>query len=199
MLRKLSISLSYIFHPVFVPIIGVLIFMNSNTYLNFTFRLHEKLAIAATVLIYTVVFPLIITSVLYYKNYIKSIFMSRVEDRKLPFLAVIFFNIWLIYLLDREGVPTVFVQFMRRGTLSVAILFVLAIRKIKWSVHMTGMGSLLGIIIKVADELSANFYEAAIGIILLSGILAWSRLYLEVHKSREVYLGFILGLLMQSF
>ena len=125
--------------------------------------------------------------------------MSRVEDRKLPFLAVIFFNIWLIYLLDSESVPTVFVQFMRRGTLSVAILFLLAVKKIKWSVHMTGMGSLLGIIITVADELSANFYEAVIGIILLSGVLAWSRLYLQVHNSKEVYLGFLLGILMQLY
>jgi hypothetical protein len=80
----------------------------------------------------------------------------------------------------------------------LAILLVTFINiKYKISAHMAGIGGLLGALISLSYLLKFDMTYYYIGIVLVAGILASSRLKLNEHKPSQLYTGFTLGLLVQ--
>ena len=60
-----------------------------------------------------------------------------------------------------------------------------------------GMGNMLGFLFVLNHQYGIKSLPAIMVIIILSGILASSRIQLKAHVPKEVYLGFFLGLLSQ--
>ena len=67
---------------------------------------------------------------------------------------------------------------------------------IRWkiSMHMTAIGGLCGFLLVWGMNYQGDVRNAFILFLLLSGILATSRLYLKKHTPLQVYLGFLFGL-----
>lgn len=63
----------------------------------------------------------------------------------------------------------------------------------KISAHMCGIGGLCGAFFAVSWLLYANNLPLMIGLILLSGILAWARLECRAHTAAQLAVGFIVG------
>ena len=63
----------------------------------------------------------------------------------------------------------------------------------KISAHCIGIGGLLGGLMGVSRIYHLNPYPSLMAWILLAGMLATSRLYLEKHTPTQVYIGFCLG------
>jgi len=68
---------------------------------------------------------------------------------------------------------------------------------IKWKIsgHTAALGALLGTLITLNLKYSMNFLGMIIAILLISGAVASSRIYLEKHNPAQVYAGFGLGFL----
>jgi len=62
---------------------------------------------------------------------------------------------------------------------------------------MVGIGGLIGSLIVVSYVLQYNSILQISVLIILAGLIATSRLYLEAHKPKQIYSGFFLGLLTQ--
>ncbi len=60
-----------------------------------------------------------------------------------------------------------------------------------------GLGALSGSIYALGIRFEANVNTFFIWSILLSGLVAYSRIKLEAHTSMQVYAGFILGFICQ--
>ncbi len=69
--------------------------------------------------------------------------------------------------------------------------------KVKTSLHLLSMGSATGFFMLIQYFYRLNILPIIIVFIFLSGVLATSRLYLKAHTTREVYLGFFVGLFCQ--
>lgn len=63
---------------------------------------------------------------------------------------------------------------------------------------MVGLGGVLGILISVSYLIRFDMTPYYIATIILAGIVAFARLVLEEHKPAQLYLGFFLGLIVQS-
>jgi membrane-associated phospholipid phosphatase len=67
----------------------------------------------------------------------------------------------------------------------------------KVSAHMVGIGGVIGAVIALSVQLDTDFFYILSSLILLAGLLGYSRLKLNAHTPAQVYLGFVVGFLPQ--
>jgi len=81
---------------------------------------------------------------------------------------------------------------------SIAILFTGIINlKMKISAHMVGIGGATGAFLVVGLTGFQDFSIFVIAGVFIAGCLGWARLQLNAHTPKEVYSGFLLGVLCQ--
>ena len=62
---------------------------------------------------------------------------------------------------------------------------------------MVGIGGLLGVLISVSYLIKFDMTLFYILVILMGGLVGFSRLMLNEHKPSQLYFGFLLGLIVQ--
>jgi urea transporter len=87
--------------------------------------------------------------------------------------------------------------FIIGGAVSI-LLSTLINLKYKISAHMVGLGGLLGVLISVSYLIHFDMTPYYIITIVVAGIVAFARLFLNEHKPAQIYLGFFLGLIVQT-
>ncbi len=79
----------------------------------------------------------------------------------------------------------------------IAIIAAILINfKEKISLHMVGIGGMLGTFIGVSLRFNADMIYIITIIVLVSGLVGFARLALNTHTQSEVYKGFFTGLLI---
>lgn len=191
---RFSKFISYFFHPINFPIIGsVLYFLLIPEYI---FKPQEYL-ILTVILIVTYVFPLLLLILLKRFKMIDSFHMVSIEERKFPILLFISISIFLGNWLYQSTIVDILSLFYFGYGLSLICLYVLLNYKLKISLHTAAIGGLIGFLIYFSYYYKINLIILLSVLFLISGFIATSRLRLQAHNSREVFLGFIIGLLSQ--
>lgn len=193
--RNFAMALSIIFQPIFVPIYSLVILYHANTYITYAVPLDVWKYIFIITLLNTVIFPM---SVFYYflrSGLIESLHMHTAKERSLPFLSIIVFHLSTFYIFSRVPVPSLFLDLILGAALSVAIAFVI---NLKWkvSIHMLGMGGIVGTIIGLALRYQVDVVSLVMALTVLSGLVGFARLKLNAHTPLQVYVGFVLGVLI---
>ena len=185
---------SYIFHPLFVPIGGTVIyFMITPKYSSLEIQSGNILPI----FILTVIIPIIFFLILKNLGVINSIFLPTLKERKYPLYinAIILFMI-LYKVIPNNYVPELFYFFL--GLLmAIGATLILLFLRIKTSIHLLGMGSILMFMIGLSIHFEINITLAISVFTLLTGLVATSRLYLNAHNRIELVIGFFIGVLSQ--
>ncbi|MGS0525144.1 hypothetical protein ACU8V7_08105 [Zobellia nedashkovskayae] len=186
--------ISYIFHPLFIPIAGTL------AYFLITPK-YSPLAIQGTTIlptfILTVIIPIIAYFILRNLGMAQSIFMSTVKERRYPLYIHIILLLFVIYKVIPNS-NTVELHFYFIGLIISALTtLLLLILKFKVSIHVMGMGSLLMFLVAMSIHFEVNITLGLSIFTLLTGLVATSRLYLKSHTPIEVVLGLFIGLLSQ--
>jgi membrane-associated phospholipid phosphatase len=193
---KIAKIISYCFQPLIMPTLGLLIFFNSNSYINYAIPQELKDAAIILVAMSTFIVPVIITLLLLNRGYISSLEMPTKKERFLPYGFTIAFYIFTIYMLQRAAIPPLVVDFMVGGLSSVIFAFLITfIWKI--SAHMTGIGGLLGALVSTTILLEVDLISYVILTIFVSGLVASSRLILKAHTPLQLLAGFFLGITCQ--
>jgi hypothetical protein len=183
-------SFSYIFHPLFMPLSGVLYyFYISPRYFNEEF-IYSKIFAAA---IMTTVIPILSFYMLKNLQLVSSIHLKDVRERKWPLLMQMVFIFILIRLIfDGYEIPALYFFFV--GVLgSSSGAFLLSLFKFKASLHMIGLSGVLFFIIGLSLHYGSNMLPwIAVGI-FTCGATATSRLDAKAHTPIELIIGFIIG------
>lgn len=184
--------ISIILHPIVVPTIGLLLyFMLIPNRVNS----YQKLAILGLVFIITYFIPLLVLLIFKTFGYIKSYQLTSIKERKIPIALMIF----LFYLLGSVFSKMSFARelgiLFYATSLSLIVVYLLFFFKLKTSLHLLSMGIFVGFFLLLSAMYSVNFTPIIVISILISGLVASSRLYLKAHKTTEVYLGFFLGII----
>lgn len=198
MKKILARILSILFHPVLMPLIGLLILFNSNSIYQYL-SLPAKKVILIIVALGTIVLPLTFVPFYVFQKIIRNIKMETKKERLIPFFVTFILYVFCYYLLIRLHAPEIktIINYILVGAVSTLILFALSF-KWKISAHMTGIGALLGSLIAFSFILKINLEYYIILSILVSGLLGFARLTLESHKPFEIYTGWLLGLLTST-
>lgn len=186
--------ISYLFHPLFIPILGTL------AYFIVTPKYSPKelqSGIMLPIFILTIIIPIIAFFILKNVGLVTSIFMPNIKGRKYAFyISIILLLLILIKVIPTYSIPEIyhfFLGFLSATFASLLLLFF----NFKSSMHLMGMGSILMYVITLSIHFEINI-TLAIGLITLAtGLVATSRLYLKAHSKPELFIGFLIGLMSQ--
>jgi len=194
---KTARVISYIFHPLLLPLYVLLLLMNLNVFLSRSYPFSYKLALAGVVFLTTILVPLFLTWMLQRMKIISSVFMNEKEERIYPLLSISVFYYLTYYLLKGIHVSSIFSFYMLGATL-LAILSLAATFYRKISLHMTGIGSFTGLFLGLSLNFGINLYPEIFSGILLAGVIGFARLKSNSHQPSEIYSGFLMGVVVMT-
>jgi membrane-associated phospholipid phosphatase len=188
-------AVSVVFQPIFVPLYSLIILFNADTYITYAVQPEVKKFIYLITILNTVILPIGVFYYFYRAKLIETIHMHTAKERSLPFLTTIVFHLSTFYLFSKAPMPSLFPHLVLGAAISVATAFVI---NLKWkvSIHMLGMGGIVGTIIGLILRYQIDAIQLVMTLVLLSGIVGYSRLRLDAHTPLQVYVGFILGTLI---
>ncbi|MCF8274182.1 MAG: hypothetical protein K9I95_10155 [Flavobacteriaceae bacterium] len=187
-------SISFIFHPLIIPLLGVLFyFSKSPRYIPLQI-IQAKLI---SLLILTVVLPVLLYFLLKTLGKAKSIYLETTDERILPLIV----NCLVILLvINRILTPNQIIElyYFFIGILisTLACLF-LAIMKFKASIHMISIAGLFMFFIAISVHFSININGTLAIMCIITGAIATSRLHLKAHSNIELIIGFFIGFIPQ--
>ncbi|MBZ9728152.1 hypothetical protein LB467_00485 [Salegentibacter sp. JZCK2] len=194
-MRFLLKSASFIFHPLWIPLAG------SFLYFVFTPRFFPDGVVQAKLLaiaILTIFIPVVFYFLLKNLGKAQSIFLKDVKERKWPLLFyAILITMVLNQILNAYNYAALYYYFA--GILFATLLaFTLVMFRLKASLHMMGMGSLLIFLIGISLNFKIDLTYTISFLILALGLTASSRIYYKAHSFNELLLGFACGVIPQA-
>lgn len=192
---QISKVISLILHPVFMPLLAFYLSLSILPELEFTISHNLKL-IYFIVIISTIILPILSILILIKIDRLSSLEMIHHKERVLPLfntaismlLGYFFLQNILLY------TPLLIAEFLG----AIFIILVASVLSNFWkiSLHMLGIGGILGVFIAI-HILHQNISTFIILFLFLSGLLAYSRLNEKAHNKPQIYIGFLIGLLIE--
>jgi membrane-associated phospholipid phosphatase len=194
--EKISKIITYIFNPLIMPTIGMLMIFSSGTYLSYI-PIEGKKLILTVVFAGTFLLPLSLLPVFFYLRVIKNIEMNENSRRSIPLLTTSIFYFFTFWIIKRFPVP--FINVFIFATALCVVLNLLINLKWKISSHLIGSGGLTGLSTALFLRLNADIVNMLIITLLITGITGFARLKLNAHTPSQVYSGFLLGFATVTF
>ncbi|MDR6760913.1 membrane-associated HD superfamily phosphohydrolase [Flavobacterium sp. 2755] len=193
-MKKILPLFSYILHPIFISMYTTLLYLYCK---DDIFTTQEKYFVLFQILVITIIVPILFFMLLRSTGHVKSMMLPENSQRRIPLILQCFLYILLV---KRSIVITRYpeLHFFFLGALFSTILaLVCSLFKIKASLHMTAITGFTIFAIGLNIHLQMhNPYWGAL-LILLSGIVASSRLEMNAHTPKEISIGLLIGVLPQ--
>ena len=190
--ERIAKMFTIVFHPLFVPFYMLLILLNVNTFFAMMIPIKAKLLLTGLVFLTTILLPLLIVFLLYRLKLVKSFYLESREERIYPLLAAAVFYYLTYYMLKSFPISFIFSYYMLGSTfLTILAMIISFYRKI--SLHMIGIGGMLGLLMGLSLNLNLDLTWFVISVIVLGGFLGFARIQSNSHKPSEIYSGFLVG------
>lgn len=192
-MKVLANIFSYIFHPLIIPTIGMFIIFNSGTYLSNLMPEAKKL-IYILVFVTTFLFPALMMPFLLWQKIITNFYVQTKKERVLPILLILIFYYFGYYIIGIYNISGLIRAFLLASIISLTVAFFI---NLKWkiSMHMIGLGGLIGLVLAISLRLHINLTVYLVLLIFISGIVGASRLKLNSHNILQIGAGFYIGVL----
>jgi len=192
MQNLLARVISYLLHPLLIPVYVLLLVLNTSDTSNLMIPFSYKITLFGMVALTAVLFPLFLTFLLFRFRLISSIYVDQREERVYLILAVAIFYYLTYYLLKGVSLSIIFNYFMLGSALLALVTLILNFF-FKVSLHMIGVGSLCGLLLGISIKYGVRAEIPLYLSILASGITGFARLELNAHRPSEIYWGYFLG------
>lgn len=186
--------ISYLFYPILIPMY-VIGFFFYQTY--FLFDKEQIINVSRLVLMLGFFFPVLFYLFLKNRKYCDSIFLDTVEQRKIPVLLNM--ALLVLIIIRFTGVQDLLplkLFFTGLFTAHVFVLILLYLDK-KISLHLVYLTVALVFIGMFGIQYSLPVRLVFVCGVLITGLVASSRLRLNAHSQEEVYLGVLIGAISQ--
>ncbi len=193
---RLATFISYVFHPILMPILLLFIVFNTDSYIQLATPRTLQLTIYGLVAITTLVLPTFSSLLLVKNGIISSLQMPTKEERRIPFLITCSFYLFTFYLLKQAGISSLIYILFLGASLTLLLTLLINLRW-KISAHMVGIGGVIGALIGISMRLSIDYRLLILFLLLLSGTIGSARLLLKAHEPSHIYVGFVVGLVSQ--
>lgn len=190
----LSQMLSIALHPLLIPSYGMLLYM-----LFISERIPQLphtyiwISIIGTVIL-TAVIPITLILILWKRGTISSIHINNAQERTTPYIySAMCFGFWCYFILEVIKLPSVWLL-IALGATGALLLVTVINHWWKISAHLTAMGGLLGGICSLSLYYATAFTIPVLIVLLISLLLMYARIYLQVHTPLQVVAGYVLGI-----
>jgi hypothetical protein len=189
-MKKVAPFISYLFHPLIMPSLGLLILLNSGTYLSLLDPAAKR-AILFVIALGTLVFPLMMLPILQYRNLAFKHGEPTREERMIP--QIIIMILYIITFVYFKRLPLS--RAIEAYVLSVNLILFVAILinfRFRVSLHTAALGGICGLILALIFLYETSLEGLLILAILAAGITGSARIAEGKHWS-AVLAGFIIG------
>jgi len=183
--------ISVIFHPLFMPLYGMIIIFTAPTLFSYI-PFNVKKILLFVIATNNILVPLSLMPFFRYRNIIRSWNIETRKERIIPLLSVSFFYSVTSYIIFRLQIPLFIKSFIfANALLAIAVSIINFWWKI--SLHSVGAGALAGLVIALSVNMMIPLTWFLIPVLIIAGLILSSRLRLETHNPPEVYIGFLSG------
>lgn len=191
MRRAFALFFSYLFHPLWMPLIVFGAAMGLDPLL-FNLESHNRLV--WVILIINVIAPGLSFLAMIKFGLISSADIRERKERTLPFLLMLVYFVLSYYVLKGKLLVPEPVVLSLFSALIVSVMLCFFIT-LKWkiSIHCMASGGLVGSLISLSNLHSLTIGPWIIAAIIVAGCVASSRLILKAHTPAQAYSGFLLG------
>mgnify|MGYP003667183999 FL=1 len=183
--------ISVVLHPIVIPTIGILLFLSITPN---EIKKERQYVLIGIVFFSTYIVPLISLTILKALGLINNFQAESIKERKIPlFIMLLIFYVLGKFLINIPDFKELGILFY--GTnVSLALVYLLFSFQIKPSLHILSLSSTLGFFLLFKNLHSISILPIIVILLILTGILASSRLHLKAHNQKEIYFGFFIGL-----
>lgn len=189
----LSRTVSVIFHPLFMPLYGLIILLSAPTFLAFL-PFDIKKVLITLVLINNVMIPLALLLFFRYRNMISSYNVEDQKERIIPLLTTSILYCTTSFIVFRFQVPF----FLKSFIFATSILSIIVSMINFWwkiSIHSVGAGALTATVFALSFKMYTPLTWYIIGVVIVGGLILSARLRINSHNPAEVWFGFLTGIL----
>ncbi|AXT57760.1 hypothetical protein J8L88_10630 [Aquimarina sp. MMG015] len=187
-------SISYIFHPILMPIAGSVIYFITAP------RFIPENIIQAKIfglVVVTILIPIVLYFFLRTIGVVTSIHLEDVKQRKIPLLLQSLILLLVVkMIIDAYNYPELYFFFLGALLSSLTAIFIVFF-DIKASLHMIGSGAVTMFTIALSIHFETNLILLIAAMIFANGLVATSRLHYKAHTNLELTLGFLIGVIPQ--
>ncbi|MCK7589744.1 hypothetical protein M0G43_04085 [Subsaxibacter sp. CAU 1640] len=189
-------SISFIFHPVIMPLLGVLFYF-SKTPRFIPEPIMKAKVFSITIL--TIILPILVYFLLKTIKNVKSVYLESTKERIVPLTVNIAIVSLILYrVLPPTEIEELYYFFLGILCSTIACLL-LAILKFKASIHMIASAGFFMFAVALSIHFKININGTIALMCIILGAIATSRLHLKAHSNIELIIGFFIGLIPQLF
>ncbi len=196
-IRIVAKIISYVFHPLFIPVYLAWFLITVQPYLFGSFTPSQKTITILRFFIMYSFFPLVTVLLAKALGFLDSIFLKTQKERVIPYIACGIYYFWMCYVLRNQD------QFSKEVVqLSMAIFIASSIGLLvniymKVSMHAISGGILLAFMVLLSMTQPGNYAVYLAISFLIVGLVCTSRLILSDHTPAEIYIGLLVGCVSQ--
>ncbi len=197
--RTLSLFVSYLFHPVFMPVVLMLLLYKlapvhfAGMPQGNAFQKGSFFNLLVIVGVCTVLFPLITILLMKALGFVKDIEMHDTKDRIMPLMGIMIFYFWAYHVLaNLPGTPLILKVLLLGSFWNIIVVFIINIF-FKISMHAVAAGGTVGLVAALLLMNPINMLPVFYLFLFLAAIIGTSRLILGAHSGKEVWLGYAVG------
>lgn len=190
-MRKAAHVLSVVLHPVWMPTLALVVAFAIDPHLTFALSPQGQWIIIGMVFIMTALFPVSSMFMLWRSGLVGELAMPRRSERILPCALTLVYFCMAYYLLRRTPNSPATLAFFSGIILALVANLLITLRW-KVSLHMTGIGGLVGVVLGLVWVHGATPRLLPL-LFLLAGALGSARLLVTDHTPAQVYAGVLVG------
>ncbi|OIP83281.1 MAG: hypothetical protein AUK44_05690 [Porphyromonadaceae bacterium CG2_30_38_12] len=176
-----------------MPTLGMSMLINLNVFDTIP-SLWRIIAVVGT-FIFTGLMPAVPILLLMRKGEISDLFISKREQRTMPYLfSFLAYAFWTMFLFRVLKLPLFMVGIGVGTTASILIITLINLRW-KISAHLSGIGGLVGGVFGVCYRMAYNPVALLVALLAVSALVAFARIELKAHSAGQVLAGFTIGFL----
>lgn len=194
MIHKILKSVSFVFHPLIMPLLGVIFYFSKTPRFIPDNIIYAKVF---STIILTFILPILLFFLLKTINKVDSIYLRSTRERVIPLLlncVIIMLIIWRVF--TPSEIQELYYFFV--GILcSTLTCLILAVFKIKASIHMIAASGFFMFAVAIGIHFKININGTIALMMIILGAIATSRLHLKAHTNSELIIGLFTGLFPQ--
>jgi hypothetical protein len=177
-----------------MPLAGVFILLTYGGWLSLL-PVEGKKYIYLVVAVTTLLLPLVAIPILIRTKIISSYELSDKNERRIPLLLAALLYLVGAFILQRVDAPVILSLFLNGSSM---VILTVAIINWRWkiSAYMAGIGSLTGMVLAISLRWMLNEQIIIAILFLAAGLTGYSRLQNDDHTPAQVYVGYLVGLLI---
>jgi hypothetical protein len=191
--NTLSKFVSVIFHPLLMPVYGLIIIFSAPTLFGYL-PFEVKKILLLVILVNNVFLPIALMPFFYNRKIISTWTIDDRKERRIPLLLTTILYGTTCYIIFKFPIPFFLKSFIYT---SFFISLIVSIINFWWkiSLHSAGAGALLAIVLFLSVKMNAPLEWYLVAVIIASGLVLSSRLKLNYHNPKQVWVGFLVGFL----